>query len=167
MKLHEAGQILVVVASLGEAQAQSVGWQAVKQLVPGTRISVKTHFRTICDFTVATDDELVCEEAHRRFIPIPPPECRFERKQVREVRFEHSDASKARVGAVVGGGAGAAVGAIVGNKTLTREGSALLLGTTGALVGGTFGPLFPITHGPVVYRRPKSKKAQALFAQKY
>lgn len=59
------------------------------------------------------------------------------------------------------------MGAIVGNKTLTREGSALLLGTTGALVGGTFGPLFPITHGPVVYRRPKSKKAQALVAQKY
>ena len=35
-----------------QAQGQSTDWQVVKQLAPGTRISVKTRLRSICDFWV-------------------------------------------------------------------------------------------------------------------
>jgi hypothetical protein len=48
------------------ALAQTRDWQAVKNLQPGTRISVRSDhlfIRNTCFFLSATDDQLVCERA--------------------------------------------------------------------------------------------------------
>ena len=55
---------VILIGSI--AQSQSIDWQSVKRIHPGTRISVKTRLRSICDFIIATDETLVCEAAHRR-----------------------------------------------------------------------------------------------------
>jgi len=138
------------------ALAQTGDWQAVKNLQPGTNISVRTAspFHNLCVFEHATDEQLVCERTPRgprgAFIP---PERVYPRKRIREVRLEHSDAANTAIGAAIGGGIGVAVGASVGNGTLTRGGGTLLLGGIGALVGGAFGRDFPVAHGKVVYRQ--------------
>lgn len=147
----------LLLASL--AAAQKGDWQAVKNLPPGTRISVKAeHFLTnTCFFLNATDDQLVCERTlhgRRRMLNQPIPyQAFYERSKVREVRLEHSEALNGLAGAGIGAGIGAAVGASNGNGTLTRGGGALFLGGIGALIGGGFGSAFPVIHGKVVYRR--------------
>jgi len=139
------------------AVAQTGDWQAVKNLRPGTRISVRSghlFIRNTCFFLSATDDRLVCERAvHARRRMIIPPEAVYERSRVREVRLEHGEAANTMAGAGIGAGVGAALGASANNGTLTRGGGALLLGGLGALIGGSFGSEFPIIHGKVVYRR--------------
>jgi hypothetical protein len=142
------------------ALAQTSGWQAVKNLQPGTRISIRTDhlfIRNTCFFLSATDDQLVCERAvhsrRRMIIPPIPPEAVYERRRVREVRLERSEAANTMAGAGIGAGIGAALGASSNNGTLTRGGGALLIGGLGALVGGSFGREFPVIHGKVVYRR--------------
>jgi hypothetical protein len=144
-----------VVLLASTAPAQTGDWQAVKNLPPGTRISVKTghFFANTCFFVSATDDQLVCERRRRMIIPPVPPEAVYERSRVREVRLEHSEAANTLAGAGIGAGIGAAVGASSNNGTLTRGGGALLLGGIGALIGGSFGSQFPVIHGMVVYRR--------------
>jgi hypothetical protein len=139
------------------AFAQTGNWQAVKQLEPGTKISLQSDhlwLHSTCYFQRATDDQLFCERILRGVSRVLiPPDAVYERKKIREVRLEHSDRSNAATGAVIGGGIGATLGATRGNGTLTPEGGALLLGTTGALIGGAFGRDFPIFHGKVIYRR--------------
>jgi hypothetical protein len=138
------------------ALAQTGDWQAVKNLQPGTRISVQGghSFHNLCIFEHATDEQLVCEHIlHGPRGAFLPSERVYERKKIREVRLEHSDAANMATGAAIGGGIGAAVGASAGNGSLTRGGTALLLGTGGALIGGIFGRDFPVAHGKVVYRR--------------
>jgi hypothetical protein len=142
------------------AVAQTGDWQAVKNLQPGTRISVRSgrpFIRNTCFFLSATDDQLVCERAvharRRMIIPPIPPEAVYERSKVREVRLEHSEATNTVAGAGIGAGIGAALGASANNGTLTRGGSTLLLGGIGALIGGSFGRDFPVIHGKVVYQR--------------
>ncbi len=148
---------LFVLAS--NAQAQKGDWRAVKQLAPGTPISVKygrffVHDR--CIFQSATDDVLVCERilygTSRIFIP---PEAVYRRKLVREIRLEHSDASNAAVGAAIGGSIGAALGAAAPSNASARArlSAGLLVGTGGALVGAFVGRDFPIRHREVVYRQ--------------
>ncbi len=139
------------------ALAQKGDWQAVKNLSPGTKISVRyTHFpiHNMCIFQGATDDQLVCERIlrgpSRVFIP---PEAIYDRKRVREVHLENSDAVNTAAGVAIGAGAGAALGALNGNGAVTRGGGALLLGGIGGIVGGFAGRDFPIVHGRVVYRR--------------
>jgi hypothetical protein len=150
-KLIYAVMFFLVLAL--SAQAQSGDWRALKSLPPDTRISVKIRFRTLCDFQYATDDRLVCERIMRGPIPFGPDHFSFARKQIREVRLEHSDNTNALVGATVGGGIGVVLGAAGKNDTTTREGGALLLGGIGAIAGGIIGKDFPITHGKVVYKR--------------
>ena len=142
------------------ALAQTGNWQAVQDLQPGTRISVRANHsfgRNPCFFLSANDEQLVCERvlhSRRRMIISPiPPEAVYQRSRVREVRLEHSEAANTMAGAGIGAGVGAALGASVNNGTVTRGGGALLLGGLGALVGGSFGREFPIIHGKVVYRR--------------
>jgi hypothetical protein len=138
------------------ATGQTGDWQVVKNLQPGTKISVQGghSFHNLCVFEHATADQLVCE--HIRHGPrgaVLPSERVYQRGTIREVRLEHSDTANIATGAAIGGGIGAAVGASAGNGTLTRGGGALLLGGIGALVGGTFGRDFPVTHGKIIYRR--------------
>lgn len=142
------------------APAQTGDWQAVKNLPPGTRISVRSNHlfvRNTCFFLSATDDQLVCERAlhsrRRMIIPPIPPEAVYQRSRVREVRLEHGEDANMLAGAGIGAGVGAALGAGVNNGTLTRGGGALLLGSLGALIGGSFGREFPVIHGKIVYRR--------------
>jgi hypothetical protein len=142
------------------AVAQTGDWQAVKDLPPGTGISIRSDhlfIRNMCFFLSATDDQLVCERAvhsrRRMIIPPIPSEAVYGRSKVREVRLEHSEAATTMAGASVGAGIGAALGASTNNGTLTRGGGALLLGGIGALVGGSFGSEFSVMHGRVIYRR--------------
>lgn len=140
--------------------AQTGNWQAVKNLPPGTRISVRSNhlfIRNTCFFLRATDDQLVCERVshsrRRMIIPPIPSQAVYERSRVREVRLEHGEAANMMAGAGIGAGIGAALGAGANNGTVTRGGGALLLGSIGALIGGSFGRDFPVIHGKVVYRR--------------
>jgi hypothetical protein len=135
------------------ASAQTGDWQAVRSLQPGTKISVYSAslFHNLCIFERATDEQLVCEHImHGPRGLIVPSEYVYERKRIREVRLEHSDAANMATGAAIGGGVGAAIGASKGSD---REGGALLIGGIGALVGGAFGRDFPIIHGKVIYHR--------------
>ncbi len=144
---------LLVLASI--AVAQTGDWQAVKDLRPGTKISVQYgHFHNLCIFEQATDEQLACDHVfHGPRGAFTPLERVYERNKIREVRLEHSDRANMATGAAIGGGVGAAIGASSGNGGLTRGGTALLLGTGGAIIGGFFGRDFPVMHGKVVYRR--------------
>jgi hypothetical protein len=138
------------------ATAQTGDWEAVRNLPPGTRISVRDGhpFHNLCIFQRATDDQLFCERIlHGLSRGMIPPEAVYPRDKVRDVRLEHSDAANVATGAAIGGGIGAAIGASAHSPSLTRPGGALLLGTGGAIIGGFFGRDFPITHGKVIYRR--------------
>jgi hypothetical protein len=142
---------LLILAS--SAQAQTGNWQAVENIKPGSRISVKAEHRVRCIFRYATDDELVCKRIHRGLFRSAPPEIAFDRPSVREVRLEKSDEANAAVGAAIGAGVGAAAGASNGNGTLTRGGGALLLGALGAVIGWSFGSEFHVLHGKIVYKQ--------------
>jgi hypothetical protein len=151
--------VLIFLLLPASVRAQKTDWQTVKDLAPGTPISVKYgHFflHNRCIFESATDDVLICERTlygpSQIFIP---PEAVYRRKLVREVRLEHSDASNIAVGAVIGGGIGAALGASgPGDASArTRLDLGLLVGMGGALLGGLIGRDFPIRHGTVIYHR--------------
>src|SRR5450631_3391955 len=86
------------VLLVSTANAQTGDWEAVKNLPPGTRISVRSghlFIRNTCFFLSATDDQLVCERAlySRRHMIVPPipPEAVYERNRVREVRLGHGE----------------------------------------------------------------------------
>jgi hypothetical protein len=144
----------LLLASL--AIAQQADWQAVKNLAPDTRISVRSEhpFHSMCIFQRATDEQLLCERILRGSSRLLiPPEAVYDRKKIREVRLEHSEAANVATGAAIGGGVGAAIGASARSGALTRSGGAFLLGTGGAIIGGFFGRDLPVTHGKVIYRR--------------
>ena len=161
MRYKRAIQFLWVPLLLASnVWAQAGDWQAVKNLTPGTRISVRADHafgRNTCFFLSATDDQLACERIRharpRLIIPPVPSRAVYERSRVREVRLEHSEAANLMAGAGIGAGVGAAVGATANNGTVTRGGGAILLGAIGALVGGSMASEFPVIHGKVVYRR--------------
>jgi hypothetical protein len=143
---------LFVCLPFGErCHGQSNDWNAVRQLRPGTAISVKGRFRIQCNFWHADDEQLVCgPRSQGRFLRPPIVLPRF---QIHQVRIERADAS-ALAGTAIGAGAGAAVGASSGNGTLTRGGSTLLGAGIGGLIGGVFSREFPFLHGEVVYQKP-------------
>jgi hypothetical protein len=151
--------LLLTCLWVADARAQSGDWKVVKQIPPGTSISVKygrfsLHNR--CVFESATEDVLVCERilygTSRLFIP---PEAVYKRKLVREVRLEHTDASNIAFGAAIGGAVGGALGAAGTGDThaQARVAAGLLVGMGGAVVGGLMGRDFPVRHGKVIYRR--------------
>jgi hypothetical protein len=144
---------LFTLATAAQARKPAGDWQIVKNLAPGTRISVKSKFRDLCVFESATDNTLVCEPALLGTAITNPIPFRFKRTRVREVRLEFSDSENGVLGAIVGGGIGAILGAIGGGQTYSRGGSALVIGGLGALVGSVVARNFPIRHGAVIYRR--------------
>jgi hypothetical protein len=124
-----AGLILIPAA-----QGRAGNWRAVENLAPGSRLSVKIRFHMLCDFRRATEAALVCEPTQCGPF-FGPHEIAFNRKYIREVRWEHSDDANTAVGTTVG----AAVGASVGNSSLNGGGGALLFGGAGAIIGGFAG----------------------------
>jgi len=153
-KHHVIFPLVMILVSAPGALARKGNWDAVEKLSPGVRISVKTSVRLNCYFVSATDNGLVCS------MQVHGPEWttsydrRFERRRIKEVRVEYSEATGSAVGAAVGGGVGAILGGVAGgNGTITRGGGALLLGGLGAIVGGIAGRDFPLVHGDVIYRR--------------
>ena len=153
-KLYCVAAILAMLVSVPGARASKGSWADVKRIQPGTRISVKTSVRLNCYFVSATDDELVCSMQVHGPLWTTSYDRRYERRRIKEVRVEDSEATGSAVGAAVGGGVGAILGAVAGgNGTITRGGGALLLGGLGAIVGGIVGRDFPLVHGDVIYRR--------------
>jgi len=151
--------VLLLVPSI--AQSQTRDWGAVQKLRPGSAISVKTagSHRLWCDFDHADDEALSCEHIVHSVSYSGSVEIVVARRDVQEVRLEHSDRANAIdgavLGAVVGGAAGGAIGGIVkprGNGTTAAIG-ALMLGGMGATFGSAFGKDFPMRHGKVVYQR--------------
>src|SRR5277367_6299772 len=137
---------LFTFATASQAAKSTGNWQTVKNLAPGTRISLKSNVRLLCVFESATDDVLICDPALIGTSITNPIPLRCKRARVREVRLESSDSENSALGAVAGGGIGATLGAIGGGQTLTRGGAALLGGALGALVGGVAARNFPIRH---------------------
>jgi hypothetical protein len=138
------------------AQAQKGDWRAVKELPPGTTISVKSgHFfghDPLCLFVRATDDRLVCQVLlHGPSRIFLPSEAVYSRKKILDVRIEHSEDSNVLAGAAIGGGVGAGLGAAT--FSTGRGAGALLFGLGGAAIGGLVGRDFPVFHGKVIYRR--------------
>jgi hypothetical protein len=151
--------LLLTFLCVVSGRAQSRDWKVVKQLAPGTPISVRygrfwLHNR--CIFESATEDVLVCERVlygtSRLFIP---PEAVYRRKLVGEVRLEHGDASNIAFGAVIGGAVGGVLGATGSgdHHARARVDLGVLVGTGGAVLGGVIGRDFPIRHGKVIYHR--------------
>jgi hypothetical protein len=138
------------------AQAQKGDWQAVKELAPGTTISIKSgHFfghDPLCIFERATNDRLECELVLRGPSRIfLPSDAVYNRNRILEVRIEHSEDWNVLTGAAIGGGIGATVGAV--SFRYARGPGALLYGLGGAGIGGLLGRDFPVFHGKVIYRR--------------
>lgn len=136
--------------------AQKGDWRAVKELSPGTTISVKSgHFfghDPLCIFVRATDDRLVCELVlHGPSRIFLPSEAVYNRKRILDVRIEHNEDSNVLAGAAIGGGIGAALGAV--SSRSARGAGALLFGLGGAGIGGILGRDFPLFHGKVIYKR--------------
>jgi hypothetical protein len=144
---------LFTLATAAGARTPTGDWQNVKNLAPGTRISVKTNVRLLCVFESATDDVLICDTALIGTSVTNPIPLRCKRARVREVRLEFSDRENAALGAVVGGGIGATLGAVGAGQSTTRGGAAQIGGGLGALIGGIASRNFPIRHGTVIYRR--------------
>ena len=152
-QLRIIASLLVFTLIFSSAQAQTGDWRAVKNIPRGSPISVKVRVRILCIFQSATDDELICTRTNPLPSPIGLDDLRFDRREIREVRLEHSEATNATVGDAIGAGVGAAVGASSNDGTVTRGGGALLIGGIGGIIGGFFGRDFPILHGKIVYRR--------------
>ena len=139
-------------------------WAAVRQLAPGTAISVKLRHRTFCAFREASERELTCDVyqpplpllvgpiVFPRFPAYGPQTAIFSRDAVQELRLEHRAGSIA-AGAAIGTVAGAVTGANTGSGSLTPSGGAVVLGGIGALVGGLVGRSTSFIHGKVIYRR--------------
>jgi hypothetical protein len=154
-KLQLVAGLLVLLLNVSNARAQKGDWQAVKDLAPGTRISVKMSLRMICFIVRATEEEVVCASHLHGPVGTISYDRRYDRQRIREVRLELSEETGVAVGALVGAGAGAVVGAVAGGRggNVTRTGGAVLAGAIGAILGGALGRDFPVVHGQVVYKR--------------
>lgn len=152
---------LVLLLVLPVAQAQTGDWGAVQTLRLGSAISVKAvgRHRLRCHFDYADDEALSCEHIGRAISYSGSVEIVVSRRDVQEVRLEHSDRANATDGAVLGTVVGSAIGGAAGgilkprgNGTTAAIG-AFILGGMGALFGGAFGKDFPVRHGKVIYQR--------------
>ena len=137
-----------------QAHAQPRDWQAVKNLMPGTHISVKTQRRYRCSVESVTADELVC----RARTPFRTVTLTIRRSEVYEIRIspQPNQAKDAWIGAGIGAGAGAIA---AGTNSRDYSGFHAFVGglggaAGGALVGGIV-PIFQLLlqRGKVIYKR--------------
>ena len=139
-----------------QTQSKTGDWGAVKNLRPGTRISVKTQHRYHCMLITVTDDELYCE-AHvpRSFRLIT---LAIRRSEIHEIRISpHPNQTK---DLWIGAGIGAGTGAIAAGTT-SRDypcAHAFFGGLAGSLPGAIVGGMAPIfqvlfQRGQIIYKR--------------
>jgi hypothetical protein len=152
--------LLIALNALAQTQnqtqphAQNGDWQAVKLLMPGTRISVKTQHSYHCSVEDVTDDELTCGTR----TPFREVTLTIRRSEVHEIRIapHPNQAKDAWIGAGIGAGAGAIAG---GTNSRDYPGFHAFAGGLagaggGALVGATV-PIFQVLsqRGKVIYKR--------------
>jgi hypothetical protein len=153
MKMKSIALLVVTLQLLClplDAQSSASDWNNVRQLIPGTGISIRTNVRIRCEFSDATDNSITCRvngfgaAAGLRV---------FDRNRIQEVRLSHPK-TKAALGAVLGAGAGIAGGAAAPpDKNGSRLTLMVALGAAGAGVGAAFGYFFGYGKGPLVYGR--------------
>jgi len=130
-------------------------WQAVKNLLPGTEIFVKTHRRYRCVVKEVTQDEVVCEEQGRWFRVSTLMIRRSEINEVR-VRPHPNQAKDAWIGAGIGAGAGAIAAGTTSKDYPAFH--AFVGGAGGAAAGAFVGGVVPIfqlifQRGKIIYKR--------------
>jgi len=154
--------LLANTQAKGQAEGQvpprgvSGDWQAVKNLMPGTRISGKTGHRYLCAVEEVTDEELLCEAHLPRSFRMNTLVIR--RSEIEEVRIlPHPNQTKDMwIGAGIGAGAGAVV---AGTNSGAYPGAhAFFGGLAGALPGAIVGEMVPIfqvifQRGKIIYKR--------------
>ena len=151
--------LLLVALLLGQsAQAQLHSqpgdWQAVKNLLPGTHISVKTQQRYRCSVESVTDDELACGTR----TPFRAVTLTIRRSEVHEIRIspKPNQAKDAWIGAGIGAGAGAIAAGTSGREYPGFD--AFVGGAGGAAGGALVGGIVPVfqlllQRGKVIYKR--------------
>jgi len=87
-----------------------------------------------------------------------PPEVRFRRDEIREIRVDHGDDANAVAGAAIGGATGATFGAIAAESS--KGAAAFLSGTIGAAIGARVGQDVHVLRGKVIYRSGPAPKRQ-------
>ena len=104
----------------------------------------------MCSFERATDNVLECSPKIGPSLLM----LSFERKEVRQVRLEHSDDTNSLIGLATGGAIGFAIGAS-GHKvdTGSRVFEGAIAGAIVGWVGHFMNRAIPITHRNVIYRR--------------
>lgn len=156
--------LALMVASLTIAstlEAQTGDWQAVQNLTPGTRLSVKLKLSYYCIFQYATDDEVVCG--------VPRPFFRFgtrsyPRAKIREIRIppDPRKSKGGKIGAGIGAGTVVVAAVIAGRNNPSPEyPDALTIPVAaagGAFAGWLIGGLVSAVHGTfkkgkLIYKR--------------
>jgi hypothetical protein len=133
--------------------AQIGSWKAVQHLTPGTPISVQSRLRILRRFRSADERQLVCDRMPAGGIVLHDPAIRFDRREILQVRLEHSPETNALIAAGVFGSVGAGLAAArSGQSGITPGGAALFGGGIGAIFGFHFGRLWPIHHREVIYQ---------------
>ncbi len=107
----------------------------------------------MCRFRSADEHDLLCDRMPGGGIVLHDPTIRFERREVLQVRLEHSPATNALIGAGVYGGAFAGLAAAGSKDSGVTPGSAAAFGALlGGIFGMHFGKLWPIHHCAVIYQ---------------
>jgi len=127
--------ILVFLAATSGLFAQALDWQEVQKLPPRSWISVKTNVRTYCEFQYATESKLYCHlYSDGWLMSLADPHGRrrgayktFNRADIREIRGEKYDDSRAPLDLILAAGGG---GGLDSNHQPTSF--------AGVKIGGTF-----------------------------
>jgi len=141
------------------AHAAKGNWAKVKKLKLGTLLVVKMldRHQFKCYFSLATDDELVCQRLRNR--PSTPVdayvECHLERNRIREIRKGHTSAGEGMIeDALVGAGIGAVLATgVVPSFDRHRGRDVAILAGAGAAISVIVGHVLPVFHRGVVYKR--------------
>ena len=145
--------LCAVLALTAVCGASDGDWEIVKSLPEGTPISVKAKLRHLCTFQLATDTTLTCRP---KISGTTSWTLSFERKEIRQVRLEHSDDTNELIGFATGGAIGFVMGAS-GHRpdTSSRLFDGVVAGALFGFAGRFMNRALPITHKSVIYKRSK------------
>jgi hypothetical protein len=89
MKNQQLALLLLAPLSVAQVEAQSLDWNDVERILPGTFIIVETIMfkETLCTLEKVTDQQLLCRsKSTDPRHPKPPVDRTFDRKEISEVR---------------------------------------------------------------------------------